>query len=50
MAKRRKAGRPMNQADGQIGSIALAAGAALATRNVSDFEGTGIRVVDPWAR
>lgn len=45
---RRKAGRPISVMDAQIAAIARAAGATLATRNVRDFEGTGLRVVDPW--
>jgi predicted nucleic acid-binding protein len=47
-ASRRAAGRPITQADCQIAAIARAAGAALATRNVRDFQGCGIEVVDPW--
>jgi hypothetical protein len=26
----------------------VAVSAALATRNVSDFDGTGIELIDPW--
>jgi predicted nucleic acid-binding protein len=48
-AARRAAGRPIVQADCQIASIARAHGAAVATRNVKDFEGCGIGVIDPWA-
>ena len=33
--------------DAQIAAIALAHGATLATRNVMDFEGTGIAVINP---
>lgn len=45
---RRRAGRPMTTLDAQIAAIALAANAAVATRNVSDFEGCGLNLVDPW--
>jgi predicted nucleic acid-binding protein len=47
-ATRRQAGRPIAQADAQIAAIARSRGAALATRNVSDFFGCGIKVVNPW--
>ena len=45
---RRGAGRPVMHADCQIAAIARAHGAAVATRNVGDFEGCGIEVIDPW--
>ena len=47
-AGRREAGRPISQADAQIAAIARSRGAALATRNVADFERCGIVVVNPW--
>ncbi len=47
-ATRRKAGRPIAQADAQIAAIARSRGANLATRNVPDFDGCGISVVNPW--
>ncbi|MBF0561681.1 MAG: type II toxin-antitoxin system VapC family toxin [Alphaproteobacteria bacterium] len=47
-AERRQSGRPITQADAQIAAIARSRGAALATRNVADFEGCGIDVVNPW--
>ncbi|MCC5886005.1 MAG: type II toxin-antitoxin system VapC family toxin [Gammaproteobacteria bacterium] len=47
-AARRAAGRPISQFDCQIAAIARAHGAALATRNVGDFNGCGIDVIDPW--
>ena len=47
-ASRRQAGRPITQADAQIAAIALSRGAALATRNVPDFEGCGIELANPW--
>jgi predicted nucleic acid-binding protein len=48
-AARRLAGRPISQADAQIAAIAASRGAAIATRNVSDFAECGIAVLDPWA-
>ena len=47
-AQRRKAGRPIAQADCQIAAIAHSRGAVVATRNIRDFEGTGVDVIDPW--
>ena len=49
-AERRRAGRPISQADAQIAAITRSRGAALATRNVADFEGCGVEIVDPWVR
>ena len=48
-ATRRRAGRPVCQADCQIAAVAQARGFAVATRNVRDFAGMGIEVVNPWA-
>ena len=47
-AARRAAGRPIAQFDCQIAAIASTHGAALATRNIRDFDGCGIEVIDPW--
>ncbi len=44
----RAIGRPVAQADCQIGAIAQARGMAVATRNVRHFEHMGIDVIDPW--
>lgn len=49
VATRRRAGRPISQFDAQIAAIALQDGAALATRNLRDFEGCGLRLIDPFA-
>ena len=48
-AARRAAGRPVSQADGQIAAIARSRGMAVATRNIRDFAGMGIDLIDPWA-
>lgn len=45
---RRASGRPISQFDAQIAAIARCHGDQLATRNVSDFEGCGLALVDPW--
>jgi hypothetical protein len=47
-ATRRAAGKPIMDADCQIAAIAYACGAAIATRNVKDFEGCGIDIMNPW--
>ena len=48
-ATRRAAGRPINHADCQIAAIARSREASVATRDVDDFEGIGIDVINPWA-
>jgi predicted nucleic acid-binding protein len=47
-ASRRQAGRPIAQADAQIAAIARSRGAELATRNVPDFDGCGVEIINPW--
>jgi len=42
------AGNTIGFADAAIAAIAVAHGFALATRNVRDFKGTGVRIIDPW--
>ena len=46
--RRRRAGRPIQEADCRIAAIARSRGSVLVTRNVRDFEGIDIEVVDPW--
>lgn len=48
-AERQGQGRPISMADCMIAAIAKAHGMAVATRNVRDFEGIGVDVIDPWA-
>jgi len=45
---RQAAGHPISTADAQIAAICLAQGATCATRNVRDFAGTGVEVLNPW--
>jgi toxin FitB len=49
VAGRERQGRPVSAADGQIAAICRCHGARLATRNVRDFDATGVAVLDPWA-
>lgn len=49
VAARDAMGRPISQSDGMIAAIARSRRAALATRNVADFQDCGLRIVDPWA-
>ncbi|OFL67382.1 MULTISPECIES: type II toxin-antitoxin system VapC family toxin [unclassified Brevibacterium] len=48
LASREAAGAPISTADAQIAAICLAHGATCATRNVKDFQHTGVELVDPW--
>lgn len=45
---RKTMGRPITHADAQVAAIARSRGAALATRNVSDFDHCGVTVINPW--
>ena len=47
-AGRRAQGRPMAELDAQIAAVALSRHAILATRKTADFEGCGVRLVNPW--
>ena len=48
VVEREAAGLPIAMADAQIAAICRTRECALATRNVRDFDGTGVRVVNPW--
>ena len=48
-AQRHEAGRPMSQADCQIAAIARSRSASIATRNITDFEGIGVELINPWS-
>ena len=45
---RRRAGRPIRELDAQIASIALTRGLIVATRNIDDFAGCGVEIINPW--
>lgn len=49
LVARAKAGAQIQSNDAQIAAIARTRNAAIATRNVSDFEGCGVTLIDPWA-
>jgi predicted nucleic acid-binding protein len=49
MVKREQQGRRLEQMDGLIAAIAVANGAAVATRDESDFAGLGLEVINPFA-
>ncbi len=46
--RREQAGMPVTIPDAMTAATALAYGASVATRNVGDFIGCGIGVVNPW--
>lgn len=50
VASRERIGRPIGVADAQIAAICRDLGAILATRNIVDFEETGVQLLNPWKR
>ena len=48
LARRDRAGLPMSLADAQIASICKSHDAICATRNVKDFQHTGVQLINPW--
>jgi predicted nucleic acid-binding protein len=48
VSHREATGRAISIADAQIAAICRKLGATLATRNIADFEDTGIVLLDPW--
>lgn len=49
IADRRTIGRPIPFADALIAATCKVHGAALATRNIRDFDGCDIPLIDPFA-
>jgi predicted nucleic acid-binding protein len=47
-AARRNVGRPSGVIDLMVAAIARVRGASVVTRNVADFEGVGVVIVNPW--
>ncbi len=47
-AHRRSIGKPITVMDCQIAAIARSNEAAVATRDISDFQNCGIEVINPW--
>ena len=47
-AQRQQTVRPLGVADGIIAATALVHGLTVVTRNVKDFEGLGVPIVNPW--
>lgn len=47
-ASARRAGRTRPPIDSLLAATAIAHKQTLATRNVKDFEGTGVQLVNPW--
>ncbi len=50
VSRRERIGQPIGHADAQIVAICSAVGATLATRNITDFEDTGIELINPWSQ
>lgn len=48
VAAAERRGRTVHVGDGQIAAIASAQNMAVATRDVDDFEPTGVRIINPW--
>ena len=47
-SKAKRGGFDISLADGQIASVALTHGFAVATRDVAPFEAAGVKVINPW--
>lgn len=47
-AARLKLGRPIAHFDAQVAAVARSRGAAVATRNTSDFDHCDVAVLNPW--
>jgi toxin FitB len=48
VATRTRAGQPISGLDAQIAAVCAQHGATLATRNIDDFDGLELNVVNPW--
>jgi toxin FitB len=48
VARRQRAGRPIGVMDALLAATASAHALSVATRNTPDFQGCGVRLVNPW--
>lgn len=48
MGLAKRSGRGLSSMDGLIAATAIGHDLTLATRNTKDFDGLGIRLIDPW--
>ena len=48
MGNAKRNGRNLSSMDGLIAATAIAHDLTIATRNIKDFEGLGITLIDPW--
>jgi toxin FitB len=48
LRRRTRAGQPIQFADAAISAICSAHKATIVTRDISDFEGCGIQITNPW--
>ena len=44
----RRIGRPIQTTDAQIADVAISRNIPLATRDMRDFEGIGVKLINPW--
>jgi predicted nucleic acid-binding protein len=49
-SNRERSGKPISGFDALIAAVCRSRGAALATRDLPDFDGTGVETIDPWAQ
>ena len=49
MGVAKRSGRGLLSMDGLIAATAIVHDLTIATRNVKDFEGFGIEIIDPWS-
>lgn len=49
MGEAARRGRLMSAPDGMIAAVGCVNGGRLATRNLSDFQTTGLELISPWA-
>jgi len=50
MSRRETAGRPIKTMDALIAAVAVCHAAAIATRDISDFDSLGLELIDPFGQ